>query len=130
MLYGLLGWSAEVAFTGIHDYLAHRDRRLPSRTSLWMLPIYGLIAPLFEPAHDLMRSRLGTAGRAVVYGIGFHTVEYATGWSLRKLLGAAPWDYSHARLHVDGLIRLDYFPLWALVGVALERVHDRLAAAG
>ena len=90
-----------------------------------MFPIYGLIQPLFERTHDRIRDRHPMA-RAVTYGIGFLTIEYATGALLRKLRGRAPWDYSYARRHVHGLIRPDYFFLWAAAGLALEALHDRL----
>ena len=125
LLYGLTGWCAEVLFTGIHDYIRHRDPRLPSRTSIWMFPIYGLARPLFEPLHRSLEQRgASPVTRAATYGVGFLAVEYASGRALRSLLGAAPWDYSEARANVDGLIRLDYFPLWACAGLALERLHD------
>ena len=125
LLYGLTGWCVEVLFTGIHDYIRHRDPRLPSRTSIWMFPIYGLARPLFEPLHRSLRERdVSAPGRAAAYGAGFLAVEYATGKTLRSLLGEAPWDYSEVRANVDGLIRLDYFPLWACAGLALERLHD------
>jgi hypothetical protein len=66
--YGLLGWCGEVAFTGVHDFIKTRDPRLPSRSSLWMFPIYGLLQPLFEPLHDAMRGRVSAPVRAAVYG--------------------------------------------------------------
>jgi uncharacterized membrane protein len=124
--YGLLGWCAEIVFSGVHDFARTRDVRLPARTSLWMLPVYGLAQPLFEPVHDAMRDRLPAPARACVYAAGFLAVEYATGRVFRGLLGRAPWDYSRARWSVDGLARLDYAPLWAIAGLALEGVHDRL----
>ncbi len=123
--YGLLGWCAEVVFTGIHDFIRHRDPRLPSRTSIWMFPVYGLMAPLYEPLHDALRDR-GVVLRAAAYGAGFLAIEYTSGVLLRRVLGDAPWDYSYARRHVNGLIRPDYFPLWAGAGLAMERVHDVL----
>ncbi|MDP8955840.1 MAG: hypothetical protein M3N24_02635 [Actinomycetota bacterium] len=123
--YGLLGWCGEVVFTGIHDFIRSRDARLPSRTSIWMFPIYGLMAPLYEPVHESLRDR-PILVRGVAYGAGFLAVEYTSGLLLRKLLGDAPWDYSYARRHVNGLIRPDYFPLWAAAGLAMERVHDVL----
>lgn len=124
--YGLLGWCAEIVFTGITDFLRHRDPRLPSRTSLWMFPIYGLLQPLFEPAHDAMRERVPAPARAAAYGVGFLGVEFVSGWLLRRAIGRAPWDYSGARWSVDGLVRLDYLPLWAAAGLGAERVHDVL----
>jgi uncharacterized membrane protein len=124
--YGLLGWCAEVTFTAIHDFARERDPRLPSRTSLWMFPIYGLMAYLFEPLHDGVRAK-PAAVRAAAYGAGFLAVEYASGRLLRAILGDAPWDYAYARRHVHGLVRPDYFPMWAVAGLAMERVHDALA---
>jgi uncharacterized membrane protein len=91
-----------------------------------MFPVYGLAQPLFEPVHEAMRGRLPAPVRAAVYAAGFATVEYASGRVFRLLLGRAPWDYSHARWNLDGLVRADYVPLWALAGLGLERVHDAL----
>jgi Putative ABC-transporter type IV len=125
--YGLAGWCAEILFTGIHDFARHRDNRLPSRSSLWMFPVYGLMQPLYEPLHDAVRDRLPAPARAALYGGGFLAVEYAAGRLLRGLLGRAPWDYSYARRHVDGLIRPDYLFVWAAAGLAAEPLHDLLA---
>ncbi len=127
LAYGLIGWCGEVLFTGIHDFVRFRDRRLPSRTSIWMFPVYGLMAPLYEPLHDRIRG-LPAPVRAAAYGAGFLAVEYGTGRLFRLILGQAPWDYSYAKRHVHGLIRPDYFPLWAAVGLAMEPVHDTLGS--
>jgi uncharacterized membrane protein len=126
-LYGVLGWCAEVVFTAIVGFIGRRDRRLTGQTSLWMFPIYGLVQPLYEPLHDALRHRLSASGRALVYALGFFAVEYLSGRLLRKVVGEAPWDYSHARFHLHGLIRLEYVPLWAGAGLGLERLHDRLS---
>jgi uncharacterized membrane protein len=125
--YGLIGWCGEVAFTGVHDFLRTRDLRLHSRSNLWMFPIYGLLQPLFEPLHDGLRRR-GTPWplRGAAYGALIFGVEYATGSVLRGVIGQAPWDYTYAKRHLHGLIRFDYLPIWAAVGLAMERVHDRM----
>ena len=91
-----------------------------------MLPIYALIQPLYEPLHDALRERVPAPVRAATYGVGIMTVEYASGRVLRAARGEAPWDYSYARRHIDGLVRPDYFPMWALEGLALESLHDAL----
>jgi uncharacterized membrane protein len=128
LAYGLLGWCGEVFFTGLHDFARHRDLRLPSRTSLWMFPIYGLLQSLFEPLHDVLRQRrVPPPLRALAYAVGFFGVEYGSGRALRALLGEAPWDYTYARRHLHGLIRFDYAPIWALAGLSLEPLHDTLA---
>lgn len=125
VFYGLLGWCAEVVFTALTESLPRRDWRLTGRTYLWMFPIYGLIAPLYEPLHDLIRSAPWPA-RAVVWSLCFTAVEYSTGYLIERLTGRCPWDYVAAgtRFAINPYIRWDYFPLWAAVGLALEPVHD------
>jgi uncharacterized membrane protein len=122
-VYAGAGFAFEVAFSALHD--AARGRRVRLRTSPWMLPVYALLLPLFEPVHDALRER-PLPLRASVYGAGFLAVEYASGRVFRRMLGDAPWDYTYARRHVDGLIRPDYFFLWALAGLLCERLHDEL----
>ena len=116
--YGLSGWALDSLYVA-----AHTGRRRPS--SLLNVPVYGLAQPLFEPVHDRLGER-GLALRGGVYGAGILGVEYASGRLLRRLLGEAPWDYDRARFAVDGLVRLDYLPLWGVVGLGLERFHDVL----
>lgn len=125
LLYAAIGWCADAAFSALHDKA--RGRRVTVRTSAWMLPIYGLIQPLYEPLHDAMRDRVPWVVRGAVYGVGFWTVEYSAGRLLRATRGEAPWDYSNECRNLHGLIRYDYFPLWAAAGLALEPLHDSLA---
>lgn len=106
----------ELAFTGL------RGR---PRTSPWMLPVYALVAPLFEPVHDRLRGR-SLPARASLYALGFSVAEYASGRALRRIRGSAPWDYSHARLNLHGLVRVDYLPVWGAAGLAFEHLHDAL----
>lgn len=122
--YGLIGWCAEILFTGLHDFVRYRDPRLPARSSVWMFGVYGLMQPMFEPLHDAMRDRVPAPVRASVYAVGFLATEYATGFALRRAIGEAPWDYSYAKRNVHGLIRPDYFPIWAALGLAMEPIHD------
>src|SRR5690606_28052794 len=125
--YGILGWCVEIIFTAL-TRLREPDRRwwLEGTTYLWMFPIYGLIAPLYEPVHELVRAYPSLL-RAAVYGAGFLAVEYAEGWTLERAPGRCPWDYaSRARWHLHGYIRFAYAPLWMLLGLALEPVHDFL----
>ncbi len=115
--YGVAGLVAELAWTGV------RGR---PRTSLWLLPVYGGAQLAFEPVHDALREQAPRL-RACAYGIGFTCVEYASGRALRALRGSAPWDYAHARVHLHGLVRAEYVPVWAAAGLAFERLHDALA---
>jgi uncharacterized membrane protein len=122
LAYGVAGWVVDSLFVA-----AHTGRRRPS--SLLNLPVYALAQPLFEPLHDRLRQR-PPALRGALYGAGILGVEYASGQLLRRLAGRAPWDYGDARFAVDGLIRLDYLPLWAVFGLGLERFHDLLVGRG
>jgi hypothetical protein len=119
LAYGLVGWAVDSVFV-----FAHTGRRRPS--SLLNVPVYGLAQPLFEPAHDRLRQR-PAALRAALYGAGILGVEYASGRLLRRFVGYVPWNYGRARFGIDGLVRLDYLPLWAVYGLGLERLHDLLA---
>ncbi len=131
LVYGLLGWAAEVAFTGVRDALSPSARswRLQGYSYLWMLPIYSLAAVLFEPLHQGVRQKPLWV-RAVVYAAGILGVEYATGTALRRLTGQVPWDYGGSSRWAlpGGAVRLDYAPLWAAAGLALERLDDMLGA--
>ena len=125
VLYGLGGWCGEVIFTALTDSLPRRDWSLVGTTYLWMFPIYGLIAIFYEPVHDLIRD-LPWIARAVIWSVGFTTVELITGWTIAKITGRCPWDYSHKRFGINAYIRWDYFLVWAIIGLALEPVHDFL----
>jgi len=80
--------------------------------------------------HDRLRGRAPAPARGLVYGIGILGVEYAAGRVLRRALGAAPWDYSYAGRSIDGLVRPDFLPLWALFGLGLEARARRAHASG
>jgi hypothetical protein len=117
LVYGVFGCACELAFTA-----ASRRPKLPSA---WMLPIYGLAALAFPPLRDAVRER-SIVERASAYAIAMIFAEYAIGRSLRASFAAAPWRYDSG-FAVDGVTRLDYLPLWALYGLALERLDDVVA---
>lgn len=128
-LYGALGWAMEVAFTGVDGVLRGRaDARLEGHSYLWMLPIYGSAAVALPLLRDRVRERPAWA-RAAVYATGIVAAEYLSGHALRRLTGVCPWDYGSGRLVVQGVTRLDYLPLWAVAGLALERLDDLLRSA-
>ena len=120
--FGALGCAAEYAFT-----IAARRPKVPSP---WMLPIYGLAAPLFPPVRRALRARPAVV-RGALYAGSLIVAEYVTGRILRELVGGPPWRYS-SRFAIDGVARIDYFPLWMLYGLVLERLDDalRLASRG
>lgn len=125
-LYGIAGWCLEIVWTGFGSLLSG-DPSLTAKTYLWMFPIYGL-AVFFEPVHDLIRS-WPMPVRGLFWTLAFFTVEFLSGWLLRFFAGEIPWDYSGASFHFQGLIRLDYAPVWFLLGLLYEKMHDMLRRA-
>lgn len=147
IIYGLVGWCAEILWTACYDAVAGTTRapqsgvagaprialgrgdrlRLVGRTYLWMFPIYGLAAFLFEPVHELLRAR-PLVLRGALYMTGCFAVEYAAGWLLERAVGRCPWDYTGSRFSLHGYIRLDYAPVWFAFGLVLERISDLIVA--
>jgi uncharacterized membrane protein len=135
LIYGLFGWCAEIVWTAAYDVGAalragqRIDARLAGRTYLWMLPIYGGGGLAFEVAHRALAPHgWPLLARGLIYMVGCFVVEYVSGWIIKQATGRIPWDYSYARWHVHGLIRLDYAPVWFGFGLALEIV-ERAARA-
>ncbi|WP_299920291.1 hypothetical protein, partial [Syntrophomonas sp.] len=93
MLYGTLGWTTEILFTGMGSLLS-ASWRLGAHTYLWMFPIYGL-AVFLEPFHDRIRSAPWLV-RGFIWASLIIGIEYLCGWFLKLSLGFCPWDYSGA----------------------------------
>ena len=127
IIYGLLGWCLEIIWTGLGS-LINRDVRLTAKTYLWMFPIYGSVVVL-EPVHEMIRL-WSVVERGIVWMLLCFSIEYLSGWLLRRMLGTVPWDYSRAVLNVQGLIRLDYAPVWFVAGLLFEQIHDFLIRIG
>lgn len=133
LIYGLAGWCSEIATTGLRSRGRDGNWRLTGTTYLWMLPIYGVAAVAFEPAHDAVR-RAGWPWwqRALAWTAGIYAVEAASGELIRAVSGEVPWDYARPRgrkpvpAHVRGVVRPAYAPVWFAVGVGMERLHDLL----
>lgn len=115
-LYGFFGLLLEVLWTGINNMIRH-DKSLRCTTSLWMFPIYGM-GIAFEPIINLIII-LPMFVRGVTYMLCIFLAEYYSGSALRRY-AVCPWDYSNSSYNVQGLIRLDYAPLWFMVGLAYE----------
>lgn len=115
---GLIGWSVELFATCFHNLAATNDKRLMGQTSLLMFPIYGLGTLI--PLISRYMKKLGFLLRGSVYAILIFTMEYLSG-SFLRLFNACPWDYSQSHFQINGLIRLDFFPFWFLLGLLFER---------
>ena len=122
LIFGVIGWCLEILWTGLGS-LVKGDFKLESKTSIWMFFIYGCGA-LFQPViHFLVQYPWYVRG--FFYVIIIFLIEFAFGYIMQKF-ESCPWDYSHAKLNVMGIIRWDYAPLWFMVGLLFEFTHLRL----
>lgn len=125
LIFGILGWCAEILWTGICSLLAG-DGALTAKTYLWMFPIYGMAA-FAEPLFFRLRCDCPLWQRCGVYILAIFVVEFLAGAFLDGLIGSCPWDYGTGLFCVKGYIRLDYAPLWAMLGLFFEQVCMMLA---
>lgn len=84
-----------------------------------MFPIYGL-ASFLAPISKLISKR-NVWFRGGFYAALIFIAEYLTGHLLRQK-DMCPWDYSHSKWNINGLIRLDYLPYWFVTGLLFERL--------
>lgn len=113
----------EILWTSLHAFRV-RNLKLTGRSSLWMFPIYGsaaFLAPVMQKLKDAPLFK-----RGFVYMSCIFLVEYISGTFL-KSKNMCPWDYSRTPYHLNGVIRLDYAPVWFLVGLIYERILLRKA---
>lgn len=130
------------------------DWRLMGKTSLLMFPIYGLgalLAPIGKGI-DRWLDVTGVVGipkkgnvssvrveaaplrlwdrilrHGMLYMVLIFVAEYISGTWLRAK-GICPWDYTGRHSNINGLIRLDFAPLWFLTGLLFERITKKKGA--
>ena len=123
LVYGFMGICMEMVFTGLVDLAFLFDFRLSGKSYLWMIPIWGFGLLCIEALSGWEPwIKIHWAKRAIIYCVGFFVIEASSGALIRLITGEVPWDYSGATLGIDGLIRLDYAPFWAVLGIILEKV--------
>lgn len=138
---GITGWCLEVVFTSIESMMLH-DWRLMGKTSLLMFPIYGMgvmLAPIgkwvdswlsikTEPGTEYplsLKDRIMRHG--MLYMVLIFVAEYVSGAWL-KARGICPWDYTGRHSNINGLIRLDFAPLWFGTGLLFEEITKKKGA--
>lgn len=132
---GVTGWCLEILFTSV-DSILTQDWRLMGRTSLLMFPIYGLgaiLGPVGRWADRWLDEGIWDRGISIKDQILRHGMldmvlifcgEYLFGTFLRGL-GVCPWDYTGRPTNINGLIRLDFAPLWFLTGLLFEWMSSK-----
>jgi hypothetical protein len=126
LIMGCIGITVEIFFTAIYDIVNHTNKglTLEGHSYIWMFPLYGITALAF-PLLTKALHRFHWWGRGLLYGVGILIIEYISGAALRHYTGSCPWEYKEG-MHINGLIRLDFYPLWVLFGVGVEAVINWL----
>lgn len=127
LIFACFGVSAEILFTGLKYNLIlplfkHENVKwdLTGTSYVWMFFIYGIIPFIFPIVYHKIK-HLPILLRAIIYSIICLGIEYFTGFILDITTGNCPWLYTEG-LHLNGYIRLDYFPIWMLFGIITEKL--------
>lgn len=119
LLCGFIGWSMECFWTGLCSIINQEDALLPCKTSVWMFPIYGF-AMFIGPLSKRLRNKHWLI-RGIIYALCIFFIEFCSGIIL-DYYHVRPWNYSHVKYQLKGVIRLDYTPLWFCVGLLFEQI--------
>ena len=97
-------------------------------TSLWMMPVYGLISVLgVEPTFEwCRRHRLPFYLRGFVYAGVICAFECLLGWALRGLTGLSIWYYADEFAFAT-YTSFAIAPIWFIVGLGGEPIIKRVA---
>jgi len=126
IIFACFGVSAEVLFTGLKYniillvFSGEIQWDLTGTSYVWMFFIYGSIPFIFPVIYHKIKN-ISILFRVIIYAIICLTIEYISGFILEILTGNCPWLYTEG-LHLNGYIRLDYFPIWMLFGFITEKL--------
>ena len=121
VLFGIVGIFTELVFSALKNAFVRRDWSLSGETSLWMVPVYGLIAFIYPFVHFKV-STFGIVFRGLAYMIVFFVIQLIVGWALSRFK-MCPWSYKGKLSVANGLINLAYAPLWFIVGLLIEFIY-------
>lgn len=127
LFYGALGFSYEIMFTAIWDFVASNfsNFKFTGYSSIWSFFIYGTCSYCGEHVYLQTRNRLPTFVRGLVYIQMAYAWEFISGLLLNQF-SARTWDYTHYEYDVMGLIALEYAPLWFCSGLLQEHFYEYL----
>jgi hypothetical protein len=121
----LVGITLEVFWTSVLDFIKSKNPRLTGVTYLWMFPIYALV-PFIYILLSQFQANIFLKG--ILYMLGFYILEFVSGFLIRKAVGKSPWNYNRTikifgkryKTSFNGLICLEYAPIWYLYGILGE----------
>lgn len=119
---GMVGWALEICWTGIHS-IQNGRKDLMGNSSILMFPIYGCAA-IISPLSRLYKN-FNFFFRGIIYMFHIYLGEYVYGRFLKKRK-ICPWDYSKTKHHLEGLIRLDFIPVWFFTGLLYEKLLNKI----
>jgi len=124
--------AVEAVFTSVGFQILAACRRqkidwtMPSQTSIWALPVYGLSAAAsFWFMAEFAPWFFGLAWplRGLVYMLGIYAFELIWGWLIDALTGRCPWEYYRTGPRIFRYINPYYAIFWFGFGFLLERIH-------
>lgn len=119
--YGIQGFCDEIVFTSLMRYWSTGNLQLKGESSISTFFLYGSMSFILERLYVFLYYEHGYKWyvRIPLYTGLIYGWEFITGYILRQY-GACPWDYSHHRYNLMGLVTLYYAPAWIFV----SSVHD------
>ncbi|MFA6603931.1 MAG: hypothetical protein WCT10_03790 [Patescibacteria group bacterium] len=135
LVYTTIALAIEAAFTSIGFQVLAACRRqkidwnLPSKTSIWGLPVYGLSTVVgFWIINEFTPGFFDLAWpiRGSIYVIVIYAWELSWGLFIENLTGQCPWEYFRSSLRIFRYINPFYVPLWFIFGFLIERIQLQL----
>jgi uncharacterized membrane protein len=124
IIFGCIGLIAENIYTAIKGLWYSRDIIARGNVSLWMFPLYGLVAILL-PVIEPYVSEWSWPIRGVAYLLGIWSVEYIAAEIFKRLLRKPIWQYS-GRFSIHGNVNLLHAPFFFAFGLILEWLYPRV----
>jgi hypothetical protein len=131
LIFSVFGISMEIFWSAFIGYFSSKNPRLMGKSTLWMFPIYGSILFIVTLTSWVYGSYPWWF-RGLIYMFLILIWEYFSGLFVRLLVGVSPWDYaketsdgigSPKKFNLDGLICLEYAPLWFILGLVAESLY-------
>lgn len=124
VIFALIGLGMEVFFTAALNakkQFKNGEKTLKGYSSIWYIPLYGLVAPIYYFCHKLFEIYPWFI-RGLIYMLIIYTAEFIWMGLLRLVFGHSPSEkeYYASGRSIMGLIRWDFAPAWFFAGLFLE----------